>query len=112
MESIFDSDTWSNVVYGTDYTEDNKFIICEAADKFSLLLQNLIERSTFIPSNKYRLRILDLIIEIMDDFRLRLSQLIHVYEERWPFSKKFYSILNTFGFLLALINEWQNNSVS
>ena len=42
MESIFELETSWNVVYGTDYTEENKFIICEAADKFSLLLQNLI----------------------------------------------------------------------
>ena len=72
---------------------------------------SIIERSTFIPSSEYRIRIIALIIDTMDDFRLRLSQMIHSYEERWPFSKKFYSILNTFDFLMALSNEWQSNSV-
>lgn len=111
VDSIFESDTSWNVVYGNDYTEDNRFVICEAADKFSLLLQNLIERSTFIPLDKYQLRIIYLIIDTIDDFCLRLSQIVHVIEERWPFTKKFYSILNTFGFLLTLVNEWKNNSV-
>ena len=58
----------------------------------------------------YRSRMMDLIVELMDDFRLRLAQVIHVYEE-WPFSNKFYAILNTFAFLVSLINEWRNNSV-
>ncbi|KAI2802012.1 RAD50-interacting protein 1 [Blomia tropicalis] len=109
VDSIFNSDSSWNIIYGNDSTEENQYMICEAADKLSLLLQNLIERSQYIPSNMYRSRMMDLIVELMDDFRLRLAQVIHVYEE-WPFSNKFYAILNTFAFLVSLINEWRNNS--
>lgn len=57
------------------------------------------------------MKILDLVAEILDDFRLRLSQMIHHDNENWPFSQKFFSILNTFDFMLALINDLNLNNV-
>lgn len=129
IEMILSCETSWNVVYGGDADEDNKYIICEASDKYSLMLTNLIgktsfrfwlfnffsftlERSTFVPNVKYQVKIIELIFEIMDDFRLRLSQLIHADEEKWPYSHKFFSILNTFDYFVALIHSWQSDSVS
>ena len=110
VEGIFESDVFWNVMENSPDTSA-KFIVCEAADKFSLLLQSLIEKSHFIPNKKFKMKILNLIFKVMDDFRLRLTQLIHNYSG-WPFNQKFYSILNTFEFFIAQIAEWEQNSVS
>ncbi|XP_017494783.1 PREDICTED: RAD50-interacting protein 1-like, partial [Rhagoletis zephyria] len=129
VDSIFQSETSWTVVYGggdnsiieeeestsdpsSPSNEPRQLIVCEAADRFSLLLLNLIDRSTYIPLSRYRLRIIHLLIDTVDDFCLRLSQVVHVYEERWPFTRKFYSLLNTFGYLLTLVGEWQNGGGS
>lgn len=48
----------------------------------------------------------------MDDFRLRISQLVHDCQESWPFSQKFFSILNTFDYLSVFVDGFQNSSVN
>ena len=47
LEGIFESETSWEVVYGNDELGENKLIICEAADKFALLLQILIGKHEY-----------------------------------------------------------------
>ena len=111
VENICQNRSSWNVIYGDDQTTESEFIICEAADKFASLLQCLLERSQLITTvnsfNQSRISLQDLILQLLDDFRLRLSQLVNVYEERWPFSDRFYGVLNTLHYLTAMLHQWQ-----
>nr|XP_046919215.1 RAD50-interacting protein 1-like [Dermatophagoides farinae] len=102
IEAILDSETSWQLLFGHDLTFDSKFIICEAADEFASLVNRQIERSKHIPLEELRAEFLHSIIDMIDDYRLRLSQSIHDLQENWPFSDKFFGILNTFDFIHSI----------
>ncbi|UXI22189.1 TPA 5-methyltetrahydrofolate-homocysteine methyltransferase [Sarcoptes scabiei] len=121
IESIFESESSWCLIYGdetdieraapnsSNESESDKFMICEAAYKFLLFLHNIIEQYSYLPDFDYREKILVLIVDLIDDFRLRLSQILHSANNHWPFEQKFFSILNTFDYLLANVNDLNLN---
>lgn len=113
VDSILESSTaWS--VLAPDLDEDDTRKVPEAADNFVLLLNSIIERCHYVFEKKHRQPFVDLIIELMDDFRLRLTQLTRssLTEEesdrnsRWPFSNRFFAVMNALSFLKDVVHEW------
>jgi hypothetical protein len=90
-------------------------MIPEAGDNFVLLIQSITERSICITDPTYKEAFIDLILELIDDFRLRLTQLTRCSidelndsenNSRWPFSARFYAIINTLNYLRQVMEEW------
>jgi hypothetical protein len=59
---------------------------------------------------------LQLQIELLDDFRLRLAQLVNNPDvtdnfEKWPFSIKYFGIFNGLNYLEIVLDEWQLKAV-
>lgn len=138
VDSILESDSAWNTINSFDYDEDIKkylsiggvdfddeeeeFNVTEAADNFVILIQSIIERSEYICDIRCKKAFLDLILEVVDDFRLRLSQLVRsptslssektVSSEgnciKWPFCTKYYGIINTLHYLAHILDEWKD----
>lgn len=52
-------------------------------------------------------------LDLLDDFRLRLTQLLEDDNvSTWPLPQRHFAILNTVNYLLVVLNEWKNLPVS
>lgn len=70
-----------------------------------------LDRSLHFTEKSIRMQFARLMIEIEDDLRLRLSQLLHVSDEEnnmkcWPFCPKYFAIVNTINYLIVVFEEW------
>lgn len=102
--------------------EEEEFNVTEAGDNFVILIQSISERCEYICDSMHKKAFLDLILEVVDDFRLRLSQLVRsptslsseklVSSEenciKWPFCTKYYGIINTLHYLAHVLDEWKD----
>lgn len=123
VDSILDANTaWNSLSMTTqshglldDQEEDDDRMVPEAADNFVLLIHSIMERSQCIRDSKHKEAFIDLMLELIDDFRLRLTQLTRSSiselndnedNSRWPFSPRFYAIINALSYLKEVMEEW------
>ncbi|CAG2174733.1 unnamed protein product, partial [Oppiella nova] len=81
--------------------------ICECGDNFVLMLQSITNRCSLFTDNSLKYSFVRLQLDILDDFRLRLIQLIHTSDQSWPHSQQYFAIINTFNYLIVVLNEWK-----
>ncbi len=72
------------------------------------MLQSLTDRCSFLSQQSLRYEFVKLQLEILDDFRLRLTQLLHGCDQSWPYSQTYYAILNAVNYLIIVLEEWKN----
>lgn len=122
IECIFQSpDSWFCLSDSLMSDGDEECKIPQIADQFILLLQAVVDRTDFITVSVRKQAYILLIIDLIDDFRLRLYQLVREMlcdelndgarpaEDFFIFSSKFFSIMNTFDYLMKVINHWSSS---
>lgn len=122
IESILHSpDAWLCLTetLSLEHEQDRK--IPQIADQFVLLLQAVIDRTCYISETGHKQAYVLLIVDLIDDLRLRLSQLVRelssddlsdlpvqaVEQDSFIFPVKFYAIMNTLSYVRQVIEEWQ-----
>lgn len=83
--------------------EDLKITQC--ADSFITLLQTITERYELLPQPGHRLQFLDLQLELLDDFRIRLLQLVNAEHEN-IIESKVPAIANTVFYIENVLVDW------
>lgn len=102
MDSVLASeDAFSPLA--SDDTDEMKITIC--ADMFITLLQTITERYESLPQPGHRLQFLDLQLELLDDFRIRLIQLHHM-ETSDPVESRLPQIANTVNYIETVLLDW------
>ena len=71
----------------------------------------IAERYKCLPSKVHQLKFLELQLELLDDYRLRLFQ-IKKGEEAEPLGLVFCAILNTVFYTSEVLNDWTELEVS
>lgn len=93
-------DTFQPIISETD---DLKITAC--ADMFVTLLQTITERYEGLPQPGHRLQFLELQLELLDDFRIRLLQLVHA-ESTDVVDSKIPMIANTLYYVENVLLDW------
>ncbi|XP_071578297.1 RAD50-interacting protein 1 isoform X2 [Temnothorax nylanderi] len=102
MDAILSSNTAWERLTGPDI-DDMK--VTECADAFLTLLTTISDRYKHLPQPGHRLQFLDLQLELVDDWRVRLLQLLHEnYED--PLTSLMPYILNTLHYVATVLEEW------
>lgn len=101
MDAILSSDTaW--LPLGTPELDELR--VTECGESFLTLLLTITERYSSLPQPGHRLQFLELQLELLDEFRVRLLQLLH--ETSDPLSPRLIAILNTINYLASVLQEW------
>ncbi|XP_023018934.2 RAD50-interacting protein 1-like [Leptinotarsa decemlineata] len=87
----------------TSDVEDLKITTC--ADAFITLLQTITERYESLSQPGHRLQFLELQLELLDDFRVRLLQLVNA-EEGSIIESKIPSITNSIYYIEKVLVDW------
>lgn len=102
MDAILSSNTAWDKLSSSD-TDDMK--VTECADAFLTLLTTISDRYKHLPQPGHRLQFLELQLELIDDWRVRLLQLLHEnYED--PLTSLMPCILNTLHYVATVLEEW------
>ncbi|KAL6261949.1 hypothetical protein P5V15_007033 [Pogonomyrmex californicus] len=102
MDAILSSNTAWERLTGPDM-DDMK--VTECADAFLTLLTTISDRYKHLPQPGHRLQFLELQLELIDDWRVRLLQLLHEnYED--PLTSLMPHILNTLHYVATVLEEW------
>ena len=75
------------------------------------LISLISERYKPLPSAAHRVRFVDLQLELLDDYRIRLLQIRHEASQD-PLSSVFLAILNTVNYIAEVLHEWKDLDVS
>jgi hypothetical protein len=101
MDAMLSSDTaW--LPLGTPELDELR--VTECGESFLTLLLTITERYSSLPQPGHRLQFLGLQLELLDEFRVRLLQLLH--ETSDPLSSRLIAILNTINYLASVLQEW------
>ncbi|XP_050459945.1 RAD50-interacting protein 1 [Cataglyphis hispanica] len=102
MDAILNSITAWEKLAGPDI-DDMK--VTECADAFLTLLTTISDRYKHLPQPGHRLQFLELQLELIDDWRVRLLQLLHEnYDD--PLTSLMPHILNTLHYVATVLEEW------
>ncbi|KAK7791157.1 hypothetical protein R5R35_013325 [Gryllus longicercus] len=102
MDAMLSSETaW--LPLGTPELDELR--VTECGESFLSLLLTITERYSSLPQPGHRLQFLDLQLELLDDFRVRMLQLLHE-EPPDPLSSRLPAILNTLSYLASVLQEW------
>ncbi|XP_070151496.1 RAD50-interacting protein 1 [Polyergus mexicanus] len=102
MDAILSSSTAWEKLAGPDI-DDMK--VTECADAFLTLLTTISDRYKHLPQPGHRLQFLELQLELIDDWRVRLLQLLHENCED-PLTSLMPHILNTLHYVATVLEEW------
>eukprot|EP00058_Branchiostoma_floridae_P018135 XP_002603624.1 hypothetical protein BRAFLDRAFT_126930 [Branchiostoma floridae] len=104
MDLLFSSETAWTCQYG-DIEDVDDMKTGECAEGFMTLMLALTDRYKPLPSAANKLQFLDLQLELIDDFRIRLTQVMKS-EAQDPLGYTFLSILNAVNYVISVLREW------
>uniref|UniRef100_A0A8C5G4X7 RAD50 interactor 1 n=1 Tax=Gouania willdenowi TaxID=441366 RepID=A0A8C5G4X7_GOUWI len=106
MDSMLSSENaWSSQYKDVSDLDELKAPDC--AETFMTLLQ-VITGYRPLPSPSAQLKFLELQKELVDDFRIRLTQVMKE-ESRCPLSLRYCAILNAVNYISAILTDWGDN---
>lgn len=108
MDRILGSATAFDTLVSGDVDENH---VTECADGFLTLLSTITERYEMLSQPGHKLQFLQLQLDLIDDFRVRLLQMLQE-ENVEPLTSKFPNILNTVNYVRNVLEEWSVNTVS
>ncbi|KAI3367003.1 hypothetical protein L3Q82_009632 [Scortum barcoo] len=80
----------------------------DCAETFMTLLQVITERYRSLPCPSAQLKFLGLQRELVDDFRIRLTQVMKE-ESRCPLGARYCAILNAVNYICTILGDWGDN---
>ncbi|XP_029019682.1 RAD50-interacting protein 1 [Betta splendens] len=80
----------------------------DCAETFMTLLQVITERYRALPCPSAQLKFLGLQRELVDDFRIRLTQVMKE-ESRCPLGPRYCAILNAVNYISTILTDWGDN---
>jgi transcription termination factor NusB len=110
MDAMLSSPTrWSCQYKDIGDVDDCK--VSECGEGFMVLLSTITDRYRSLPSTWHQLQFVQLQLELLDDFRVRLVQVrneLQATTECSALSQQFCSILNTVSYVEGVLQQWTN----
>nr|XP_046234500.1 RAD50-interacting protein 1 isoform X2 [Scatophagus argus] len=97
---------WSSQYKDISDMDELKAPVC--AETFMTLLQVITDRYRVLPCPSAQLKFLGLQRELVDDFRIRLTQVMKE-ESRCPLGTRYCAILNAVNYICAILGDWGDN---
>ncbi|XP_074647667.1 RAD50-interacting protein 1-like [Tubulanus polymorphus] len=104
MDAMLESQTaWESQYRDVGEVDDMK--VPECGESFMTLMLTITDRYKLLPDAHHRLQFLNLQLHLLDDFRIRLLQIMKEGAND-PTNKCFCAILNTNHYITEVLREW------
>ncbi|KAJ7329574.1 hypothetical protein JRQ81_015748 [Phrynocephalus forsythii] len=91
-----------------DITDVDEMKVPDCAETFMTLLLVITDRYKHLPTAARKLQFLELQKELVDDFRIRLTQVMKE-ETRAPLAFRYCAILNAVNYIATVLADWADN---
>ncbi|XP_044279187.1 RAD50-interacting protein 1 isoform X2 [Varanus komodoensis] len=91
-----------------DITDVDEMKVPDCAETFMTLLLVITDRYKHLPTAARKLQFLELQKELVDDFRIRLTQVMKE-ETRVPLAFRYCAILNAVNYIATVLADWADN---
>ncbi|XP_069085954.1 RAD50-interacting protein 1 [Pleurodeles waltl] len=91
-----------------DITDVDEMKVPDCAETFMTLLLVITDRYKNLPTASRQLQFLELQKDLVDDFRIRLTQVMKE-ESRAPLGFRYCAILNAVNYIAAVLADWADN---
>ncbi|XP_028603283.2 RAD50-interacting protein 1 isoform X2 [Podarcis muralis] len=91
-----------------DITDVDEMKVPDCAETFMTLLLVITDRYKHLPAAARKLQFLELQKELVDDFRIRLTQVMKE-ETRVPLAFRYCAILNAVNYIATVLADWADN---
>ncbi|XP_053263242.1 RAD50-interacting protein 1 isoform X5 [Podarcis raffonei] len=91
-----------------DITDVDEMKVPDCAETFMTLLLVITDRYKHLPAAARKLQFLELQKELVDDFRIRLTQVMKE-ETRMPLAFRYCAILNAVNYIATVLADWADN---
>ncbi|KAJ8021540.1 RAD50-interacting protein 1 [Holothuria leucospilota] len=106
MDALLASKTaWISQYKDVSEADDSK--VPESVENFMTLILVITERYKSLPSPTHHLQFLDLQLDLLDDFRIRLLQVMKLQASR-PLSGQYSAIVNGVEYIIGVLEEWSD----
>ncbi|XP_068132361.1 RAD50-interacting protein 1 [Hyperolius riggenbachi] len=107
MDSMLSSEAaWASQYKDISEVDEMKFPDC--AETFMTLLLVITDRYKNLPTAEKKLKFLELQKDLVDDFRIRLTQVMKE-ESRALLGPKYCAILNAVNYIATVLGDWADN---
>lgn len=107
MDSVLSSEAAWTSQY-KDIMDVDEMKAPDCAETFMTLLLVITDRYKGLPTGGRKLQFLELQKELIDDFRIRLTQVMKE-ETRSPLGSRYCAILNAVNYIAAVLADWADN---
>ncbi|XP_061418977.1 RAD50-interacting protein 1 [Lethenteron reissneri] len=80
----------------------------DCAEMFMTLLQVITDRYKWLPQMWHKLKFLELQMDLLDDFRIRLTQVMKE-EAHSPLGTRYCAVLNAAAYVTSVLSDWSDN---
>uniref|UniRef100_A0A8C5R606 RAD50-interacting protein 1 n=1 Tax=Leptobrachium leishanense TaxID=445787 RepID=A0A8C5R606_9ANUR len=91
-----------------DISDVDEMKVPDCAETFTTLLLVITDRYKHLPTASRKLKFLELQKDLVDDFRIRLTQVMKE-ESRIPLGFKYCAILNAVNYIATVLGDWADN---
>lgn len=95
-------------VWACDYSDIDKMKPPHCAESFMSMINAITDRFNNLPYQSKKLQFVSLQIELINDFHLRICQIIRD-EAKTPFGKIYLGALNAVNYIMNILDEWKNS---
>ncbi|XP_063304190.1 RAD50-interacting protein 1 [Pelobates fuscus] len=107
MDSMLSSESAWTSQY-KDISDVDEMKVPDCAETFMTLLLVITDRYKNVPTASRKLKFLELQKDLVDDFRIRLTQVMKE-ESRSPLAFKYCAILNAVNYIGTVLGDWADN---
>lgn len=90
--------------------ESNESMVPECAESFITMLLTITDRYKCIPAASYQFKFLELQLHLLDDFRIRLTQVLKNESSDSPLGEKHFAVLNAAFYVTDVLREWAEST--
>lgn len=108
-ESQYETDSSDSSMMGNEGRSD-EMMVPECAESFITMLLTITDRYKCIPTAGFQFKFLELQLHLLDDFRIRLTQVLKNESSDSRLSEKHFAVLNAAYYVAEVLREWAENS--
>ncbi|KAK2724353.1 hypothetical protein QYM36_001011 [Artemia franciscana] len=110
MDALLSSDTAWLSTSGVEFDVAMVLDVTEVSEKFAKTLLAITDRYNVLPQVEHRLQFLDLQLQLLEDFQIRMVQMKNEFEDQ-PLGESFCGVLNILNYVILILKDWEDTTL-
>ncbi|XP_014681256.1 PREDICTED: RAD50-interacting protein 1-like isoform X2 [Priapulus caudatus] len=105
MDALLESESAWRLQYGDNMADVDDLMVPECTEAFMTVMLLITDRYSSLPYASHKMRFFELQLTLLEDFRIRLTQLMR---DKHPLHASYCSILNAVNYIILVLKDWSD----